>query len=281
MRFTQLRVCLAHKEVFLSTKIQFLAPLAMQASSPQSIGLHLRKVVSCVQPVLIAILDQYRQPHVLWANIALLELPFVHLVSPGIFRLNLAQNHPTAACLVLWVHMRPRQAFPVALSARLANSLIKLHRWSAKSALSGFTPVQKAHHLLTIACHVLLVPIGRKAFAPFVLLERSTPSSEHWIPAHACRVVQDFIAALDPVLVFLAPQGQFLRFLDLQHAYFAPLEHTHFQQTLSACFVPLTRFLSVFLHLVSPLARVVMRTHFPWRDLLVALFWSVVLEARS
>ena len=134
-------------------------------------------------------LEQYHPPRVLWANIALLELPFVHLVSPGIFRLNLAQNHPTAACLVLWVHMRPRQAFPVALSARLANSLIKLHRWSAKSALSGFTPVQKAHRLLTIACHVLLVPIGRKAFAPFVLLERSTPSSEHWIPVHACRVV--------------------------------------------------------------------------------------------
>ena len=85
--------------------------------------------------------------------------------------------------------MPPHQAFLLAQGAQSESFLIKMLQSSAKSALSGFTPVQKAHRLLTIACHVLLVPIGRKAFAPFVLLERSTPSSEHWIPVHAFRVV--------------------------------------------------------------------------------------------
>ncbi len=92
-----MRVCLAHKEVFLSTKIQFLAPLAMQASSPQSIGPHHRKVVRCVRPVLSVMLELHHPHHVLWASTVLLELPVVRLVSQVFFRLNWARNHPAAA----------------------------------------------------------------------------------------------------------------------------------------------------------------------------------------
>ena len=177
--------------------------------------------------------------------------------------------------------MPPHQAFLLAQGAQSENFLIKMLQSSAKSALSGFTPVQKAHHLSAIACLVLPALIGLKAFAPFVLLEPSAPSSEQWIQVHACRVIQDFTVVLDLLLVYLALQGPSLRLQDLQLAYSAPLEHSHFLQTLTARFAPPARFLSMLLHLASLHARGVLRTHFRWKDLLIALFWSAVLEPFS
>ena len=172
-------------------------------------------------------------------------------------------------------------ACQVVQDAPMANSVTRLRRSSAKDAPSGSIPDLRDHHHSAIVSLVLPVRFGLKAVARLVLLERTIPVLDQWIPVHACSVLRDLSAALDPVLAERALQGLLHLKLDLQHAYFVPWERTRFQRIFNAHSALPTLFLSMPPLLVCLHAPLAPPTRFLLRDHRNAQRWFAVPEPRA
>ncbi len=188
-------------------KIRPLALLAAPAFFLQSIGLLRRKHANSAPLARTAYQDQYCPPLALWANTVSLDHLGVYLVSRGTSRLFWAQYLPAIAKLVRRAPMHHPPAFQVVQDALMANSVTKLHQSCAKNARSGSTRNPKDHHRSAIASLVLLARFGLRATAHHVLLERTIPMSDLWIPVRACCALRDTSADLDLVLALHALQG--------------------------------------------------------------------------
>ena len=203
----QLHACPALKELSPLQKIRPLALLAAPAFFLQSTGLLRRKHANSAPLARTAYQDQYCPPFALWANTVLLDHLGVYLVSRVTSRLFWAQHLPTVAKLVRRAPMRHPPAFQVVQDALMANLVTKFHQSCAKNAQSGSTRNPKDQHRSAIASLVLPARFGLRATAHRVLLERTIPMSDLWIPVRVYCALRDKSADLDLVLAQHALQG--------------------------------------------------------------------------
>jgi hypothetical protein len=98
-------------------------------------------------------------------------------------------------------------ACQIVQDAHMASLVIKLRQLCAKNVLTGSILDPKDQHHSAIASLVPLVRFGLRAAAHLVLLERTIPMLDLWIPMRVCCALRDTSADLDLVYAQHALQG--------------------------------------------------------------------------